>query len=96
MLPNNIQECAYGGYKLSDIITDIDKSDDIVEVYIGCEEDDSHLKIDDNIGRVKINLELKDGSFSYIDLEDVLIFARQYCNGIYERVWNDVMPEGKS
>lgn len=83
---NNSQECSYGGYKLSCTVTDIRHTPNVVQVYVGCDDDDTFYTDSGNKGRVEIGIELEDGQMASIDLEDVLWFARSHCTGIYERV----------
>jgi hypothetical protein len=94
--PDNSQECYSLGYEMSDIFTEIavsgDDSDGI-KVIIGCDNDDEFYDKSGKSGRVKISLYRDDPFMEYaIDLEDILVFAKTYCNGIYERIHRDVVP----
>lgn len=89
---NNSRECSYGGYKLSCIVPDIDHTANVVQVYMGCDDDDTFFTGSDNGGRVQIGIELDDGQMAPVDLEDVLRSARTHCTGIYERVMYRVKP----
>lgn len=84
--PNNNHECSHGGYKLSCTVSDVGHSANVVQVYIGCDDDDTFYAGSGNGGRVQIGIELEDGQMANIDLEDALWFARANCAGIYERV----------
>ena len=92
----NSNECAYNGRKMSNVITNIKASSYVDQVCIGCDDDDEFdsLKPTSNKeGRVKIGLEINIPGHEIwpeIDLEDVLVFARKHCNGIFERVYRDV------
>jgi hypothetical protein len=90
--PNNSHECSYGGYKLSCIVPDIEHTANVVQVYMGCDDDDTFYTESGKSGRVQIGIELDDGQMAQIDLEDVLRFARAHCTGIYERVMYRVKP----
>lgn len=83
----NSHECAYGGYKLSNIDPKIEASSwsELDLLSIGTNEDDTYYANSGKSGRVKI--EVNDCA---LDLEDVLVFARKYCNGIYVRVMREV------
>lgn len=82
----NSDECIAGGYKLSCLVTEIGCSENVQQVSIGCDDDDTFYDGAGKSGRVEIEIEMTDGQLASIDLEDVLRFARSYCNGIYERV----------
>ena len=88
----NSKECAYGGYKLSSICTDIECFDvdgiPALQVVIGCDEDDTFYSDSDKQGRVTIEIELEDNLIT-LDLEDVLVFAKKYCSTMYSRINND-------
>lgn len=90
--PNNSQECRDGGYKLSCTVPDIGHSANVVQVYVGCDNDDTFFTGSSNAGRVQIGIELEDGQMAQIDLEDALRFARTHCAGIYERVMYGARP----
>lgn len=92
--PSNSQECAYGGYKLANIIPEIETrtSTPVEGLSIGCDEDDTFYAGSGKQGRVEI--EVTTGlDVVALDLEDVLVFARKYCSGIYERVLREVEPQ---
>ena len=40
---NNNHECSCGGYKLSCTVSDVGHSDNVVQVYIGCDDDDTFM-----------------------------------------------------
>ena len=94
----NSNECVYNGRELSDTITDIKASEYVDQVCIGADNDDEFDCLSDKSekeGRIKIGLEiniLDNEIWPEIDLEDVLVFARKYCNGIYERILKEVEP----
>jgi hypothetical protein len=90
---NNSQECVYGGYKLSCLNFEATCSDNVAAVSAGCDEDDTFYYGAGKAGRVLLFVELSDGQMAEIDLEDVLGFARRYCNGVYERVLREVTPD---
>lgn len=83
----NSQECAYGGYKLSNLDTGIDvvASTEIDTLSIGSEEDDTFYDGSGKSGRVKLYVGTQ-LDIVEIDLEDILTFARKYCAGIYDRI----------
>ena len=87
--PNN-SECIYNGHKLSCIETEIECNDKDVYISIGHEKDDTFYKNKD-MERIAITFERNKPNLFYfnIDLEDVLRFAKQNCNGIYERINNE-------
>ena len=94
----NSNECRYNGRKLSNIVSNIKASAYIDQICIGADNDDSFDAIAENSqeeGRIKIGLEINIPGkeiWPEIDLEDVLVFARKYCNGIYERIRAEVKP----
>jgi hypothetical protein len=95
----NSQECAYFGRKLSSIVCDDIYRHVGWDLCIGSDQDDEIyfppvLKSNEVMlkERVMISVESDSGAFCEIDLEDVLRFARLYCNGIYERVLTEVNP----
>ena len=81
MRPDNIKECIYSGYRLSDVYTGIEVSDNIQRISIGSENDYEPKPA----GRVKIEIETQD-EILHLDLEDVLRFAKVYCTRLYQRV----------
>lgn len=91
-LPNS-NECVHNGRKLSNTVAQVKASERIVQVCIGADDDDQFDALVENSpkeGRVKIGLEIAGGEDWFeIDLEDILRFARKYCNGVYERVRNE-------
>lgn len=89
---NNSQECSHGGYKLSCTVSDVGHSSNVVQVYIGCDDDDTFYTDSGTGGRVQIGIELEDGQMAQVDLEDILWFARTHCAGIYERVMYGSRP----
>jgi len=80
---DNSQLCSCHGYKLSNIVPNIAVSDNVTQINIGCDDDDIFYR--DSGGRVQIIIETKESNI-YIDLEDVLRFAKEYCYGIFNRV----------
>lgn len=99
-LPNS-NECIYNGRKLSAAVPNIKTSKDIEAIFIGADDDDefdSLVEKSPEEGRIKIELQMTtpdEIACPQIDLEDVLRFARKNCNGIYERVQNEVKPYKK-
>lgn len=100
----NSQECAYYGRKLSDIRCDNIRTS-AKYVVIGSDRDDEiyfgeALKAGEEMLQERVELSVLydtdegDERNIEIDLEDILVFARRYCNGIYERIARDVNPEG--
>lgn len=90
MRPPNTQECIYFGRKLSSLDTDIESNAHSVcigspndeAIYFGdCLEPGEDLSRE----RVTIYAEVDDVEVK-LDLEDILVFAKKYCNGIFERV----------
>lgn len=83
----NSQECAYSGYKLSSITPNIDviASTEIDTLSIGSDDDDTFYENSGKSGRVKLYVGTQ-LDIVEIDLEDVLIFERKYCTGIYDRI----------
>lgn len=98
MRPHNSQECSYGGYKLSNNIFDVDVSESVVAVSIGCDEDDTFYSKCDNSGRVQIFVETEDhdgrNRMVNVDLEDVLRAAKRLCGGIFKRVAEENEEQG--
>jgi hypothetical protein len=92
--PSNSQECAYGGYKLSAIEPEIEirASTEVDVLSAGCEDDDTFYEDAGKSGRVQLQVGTALDTVS-IDLEDVLVFARKYCSGIYERVLREIEPQ---
>ncbi len=105
MKKHNSQECAYLGYKLSCIDTGVEVKDGYLN--IGCDDDDTFYKRGgkpENTGRVTVSVntmqnrpmndlcEVYESSVQF-DLEDLLVFAKKYCTGIYERVNKEVRSE---
>ena len=94
----NSNECLYNGRKFSNIVANIKASEYIDQVCIGADNDDtfdSIAKKSQKEGRIKIGLEINIPNkeiWPEIDLEDILVFARKYCNGIYERILEEVEP----
>ena len=88
-LPNS-NECVHNGRKLSNTVAQVKASERVVQVCIGADDDDQFdalVEKSPKEGRVKIGLEIEGRKDWFeIDLEDVLRFAKKYCNGIYERV----------
>lgn len=92
-MDDNSQECRYFGYKLSSLVTCIGASENVHNISIGCADDDefyskkisSTEEVPEKTGRVQIEIETNH-DIVFIDLEDVLRFARRYCNGIYHRI----------
>lgn len=86
----NSQECLYRGYKLSNIEANIE-TNGMIQVCVGCYDDDTFYSNNCKCGRVKVTIE-SENEYYEIDLEDILVFARQHCNGIYERVLHSIKP----
>lgn len=84
-LQPNSKDCIYGGYKLSSVVPRIVCSDNVVQINIGCENDDEFYSCFNLDGRVQILIETEHDIIS-VDLEQVLEFAKEYCAGIFERV----------
>lgn len=97
---SNSNECIYNGRKLSNVVANIKASHNVDQVCIGADDDDEFdalVEKSPKEGRIKIGLEcatVLPGEMLWpeIDLEDILRFARKYCNGIYERILEEVEP----
>lgn len=90
-LPNS-QECKYHGRKLSSLICDIRELDtqyietNVNHLCIGSDSDDEIYDFDGlNMVKERVKIYLTNEGIE-IDLEDVLRFSANHCNGIYERV----------
>ena len=94
----NSNECVYNGRKLSNTIANVKASAHVDQVCIGCNNDDEFdclVPTSGKEGRVKIGLEINTPGredWPEIDLEDVLVFSRKYCNGIFERILKEIEP----
>jgi len=91
MKKHNSLECVYGGYKLSSFNVDIDvkASTEIDTLCIGSDDDDSFYENSGKSGRIKLYVGTQ-LDIVEIDLEDILVFARKNCAGIYKRVFEEV------
>ena len=96
--PPNSNECSFNSRKMSNIVAKVKCSPFIDQVCIGADDDDEFNCLSEKskkAGRIKIGLEINTSvaeCWPELDLEDILIFAKTYCNGIYERISKEVEP----
>jgi hypothetical protein len=72
----NSHECLYRGYKLGNIDTDIFHTPDVVQVSVGCENDDQFYSDSEGSGRVMVLVETET-TYSEIDPEHLLSWSTE-------------------
>lgn len=103
MKPHNSHECYAFAYKLSNVDTGINAYCNgavIEQITIGCERDDEFYNVNGKpelTDRVMLDVDIDLGEIIgaavSLDLEDILVFARKHCNGVYERVMREHEPD---